>query len=79
MAWSCRTGLGHTLPTEAVEAILDLEMPDPSRWRETNLSHAVTSEKLSPQTLDDRPRAVLRLVRRCAKSNIAELASEEES
>jgi hypothetical protein len=73
MAWSCRTGLGHTLPTEAAEAILDLEMPDPSRWRETNL------EKLSPQTLDDHPRAVPRLVRRCAKSNVAELASEEES
>ena len=69
------TGLGHTLPTEAVEATLDLEMPGPSRWRETNLSHAVISEKLSLQAFDDRHRAVLRLVRRCVKSNIAELPS----
>jgi hypothetical protein len=55
MAWSCRTGLGHTLPTEAAEVILDLEMPDPSRWRETSLGHAVTLEKLSLQTLDTVP------------------------
>lgn len=62
--------------TEAVEAGLDLEMPGPSRWRKTILSHALSSGKLSPLTLDDRARAVLRLVDRCAASKVPENAPE---
>jgi beta-glucosidase len=62
--------------TEAVEAGLDLEMPGPSRWRKNLLSHAVASGKLSELTVDERVRAVLRLVDRCTASKVPENAPE---
>jgi beta-glucosidase len=43
--------------TAAVEGDLDLEMPGPSRWRETMLRHALASGKLSQLALDERARS----------------------
>jgi beta-glucosidase len=46
---------------EALNAGLDLEMPGPPRWRTPLLvNHCLTSQKLFPDTLDERVEIVLR-------------------
>ena len=62
----------------AINAGLDLEMPGPTRWRGSALEHAVTSNKVKPDVLDERVSAVLRMVKLAAKSGIPEGASERE-
>ncbi|KAJ5974959.1 hypothetical protein N7481_008666 [Penicillium waksmanii] len=62
--------------SEAVNAGLDLEMPGPSRFRGPGLVHAVTSNKVSERTINDRVQSVLELVKRTASSGIPENAAE---
>lgn len=62
--------------SESINAGLDLEMPGPSRWRGAALSHAVTSNKVKSDTLDDRVRALLRLVKLSSRSGVPENAPE---
>ncbi|KAJ5390616.1 uncharacterized protein N7496_001684 [Penicillium cataractarum] len=62
--------------SEAVNAGLDLEMPGPTRWRGGALNHAITSNKIPLAALNDRVRAVLKLVQRASKSGIPERAPE---
>lgn len=62
--------------SEAVNAGLDLEMPGPSRFRGPGLVHAITSNKVSERTINDRVRTVLKLVKQTESSNIPENAAE---
>ncbi|KAJ5816219.1 hypothetical protein N7447_008452 [Penicillium robsamsonii] len=62
--------------SEAVNAGLDLEMPGPSRFRGSSLVHAITSNKVSEKTINDRVRSVLELVKQTASSGIPENAAE---
>jgi beta-glucosidase len=55
---------------------LDLEMPGPPRWRGAALSHAITSNKIPLAALNDRVRAVLKLVQKASKSGVPERAPE---
>lgn len=61
---------------EAVLAGLDIEMPGPTRWRSTILSHSVNSGKVPERSVDDRARAVLKLINRCTRSNVPSDAPE---
>ncbi|KAL3433455.1 glycoside hydrolase superfamily [Aspergillus tetrazonus] len=54
----------------AVNAGLDLEMPGPTRFRGPALMHALTSNKVSEKTLDDRVRKVLELVQLTSRAGI---------
>ncbi|KAH6695146.1 glycoside hydrolase superfamily [Plectosphaerella plurivora] len=54
--------------TEAIQAGQDLEMPGPTRWRGDALKHAVTSNKLRISDLDDRVRAILKLVKHATEN-----------
>ena len=60
--------------SESVNAGLDLEMPGPTKWRGGILEHAVTSNKVSTYTIDERARKMLELVNHCAKSGVPENA-----
>lgn len=71
-----RHRFGTYSSSEAMNAGLDLEMPGPSHWRGVLLQHALSSNKVTQKTLDQRARAVLNLVRRCAASKIPEQAKE---
>ena len=51
-------------------------MPGPTRWRGEALPHAATSNKIKPQVLDKRARAVLQTVKLSAKSGIRQNAPE---
>ncbi|KOS48570.1 hypothetical protein ACN38_g461 [Penicillium nordicum] len=62
--------------SEAVVAGLDLEMPGPPRWRGATLTHAITSNKVPLAALNDRVRAVLKLVQKASKSGVPERAPE---
>ncbi|KAL1836709.1 hypothetical protein VTK73DRAFT_4944 [Phialemonium thermophilum] len=62
--------------TEAVNAGLDIEMPGPTRFRGPGLVHAVTANKVSERTVDERVRSVLRAVKQAAKSKIPPNAPE---
>ena len=53
-------------------------MPGPTRFRGNALGHAISSGKISSDTLEKRARAVLQLVNRCASSGIKERAEEVE-
>lgn len=48
-----------------MNAGLDLEMPGPARWRGVQADLAVSSRKVTRETLDARARNVLNLVKRC--------------
>lgn len=52
--------------SEAINAGLDLEMPGPTKWRGPLLQHALLSKKVSLDTLDERARNVLTLVKSVA-------------
>lgn len=53
-------------------------MPGPTQWRGTMLSHVVTSNKVRQHVLDERVRAVLKIIKEAAKSGIVEDAIERE-
>ena len=72
----CRYGTYST--SGAINAGLDLEMPGPTRWRGAALSHAVTANKVRPHVLNERVRAVLKMVKLAAKSGIPENAEEKQ-
>jgi len=54
-------------------------MPGPSRQRGPLLQGALASNKVSEHTIEQRARAVLKLVNRCAASGIKENAEETAS
>ncbi|KAJ5747660.1 uncharacterized protein N7511_009356 [Penicillium nucicola] len=62
--------------SDALNAGLDLEMPGPSRFRGPGLVHAITSNKVSEKTVNDRVRSVLEMVKLTASSKIPENAVE---
>ncbi|CAK7243866.1 MAG: hypothetical protein STHCBS139747_005395 [Sporothrix thermara] len=62
----------------AVSAGLDLEMPGPSRFRGSLLTHAVNANKVSVRAVNDRVRNVLELVKRAQATGIPENAPEGE-
>lgn len=62
--------------SEAINAGLDLEMPGPPRWRGAALNHAITSNKITAAALNDRVRAVLKLVQKASKSGVPDHAPE---
>ncbi|KAJ5216204.1 uncharacterized protein N7498_002611 [Penicillium cinerascens] len=64
--------------SEAVNAGLDLEMPGPSRFRGAGLVHAVTSNKVSERTINERVRTILEMVKQAVRSEIPENAPEVE-
>jgi beta-glucosidase len=64
--------------TEAIVAGLDLEMPGPARFRGPSLQHAVMANKVKQSQLDDRVRAVLKLVNNACRSGVPENAPEGE-
>ncbi|KAJ4256841.1 beta-glucosidase [Fusarium torreyae] len=63
--------------SESLNAGLDLEMPGPSKWRGEAALLAHSTHKLGPDTLDDRVRAVLTLVKQCQASGVPENGAEE--
>ncbi|OKL64262.1 putative beta-glucosidase I [Talaromyces atroroseus] len=63
--------------SEAINAGLDLEMPGPTRWRGSILSHAVNSRKVAEHVLDERVRNVLKLVNYAEESKIPFNAEEK--
>jgi beta-glucosidase len=62
--------------SEAIQAGLDLEMPGPTRWRGSALTHAVSANKVKISQLNDRVRNVLRLINTTSKSGVPEAAPE---
>jgi beta-glucosidase len=62
--------------TGAINAGLDLEMPGATKWRGQILLQAVSVNKVPQHVLDERARNVLKLVNRCAASQIPENAPE---
>lgn len=54
----------------AVNAGLDLEMPGAARWRGSQLTHAVLSNKVTTETIDERVTNVLELVQYAQESGI---------
>ncbi|GAA6008860.1 hypothetical protein JCM10207_001749 [Rhodosporidiobolus poonsookiae] len=56
--------------TEAINAGLDLEMPGPSEWRDSLLTHAVHAGKVHMETIDKRTYAVLQVVQRSVLADI---------
>ncbi|GMM34523.1 hypothetical protein DASC09_018480 [Saccharomycopsis crataegensis] len=58
--------------SEAINAGLDLEMPGPPKWRGNFLNHSLFSKKVSLETLDERARNVLNLVKRVERAGILE-------
>ncbi|KAK0388796.1 hypothetical protein NLU13_5039 [Sarocladium strictum] len=64
--------------TGAIQAGLDLEMPGPTRWRGVALSHAVASNKVTEDELDDRVRNVLNFINDSQAAGVPENAPETE-
>ena len=73
-----RDRFGTYSTADAINAGMDLEMPGPTRWRGDALIHAVKSNKVRPHILDERVRAVLRLIKLASKAGIPEGAKEQE-
>ncbi|UZP40278.1 hypothetical protein NXS19_008094 [Fusarium pseudograminearum] len=63
--------------TDSIHAGLDLEMPGPTRWRGSALSHAVMANKVTEEQLDARVRNVLNLINYSLASGVPENAPEE--
>ncbi len=76
--FSCQNRFGTYSTSGAVNSGLDLEMPGPTRFRGNALGHAISSGKVPSETLDERARAMLKLVNVCAASGIKERAEEIE-
>ena len=63
--------------TEAALAGLDLEMPGPTRFRGEALKFNVTTDKVRSHVLDQRARAMLEFVKKCAAAGVPENAPEK--
>ncbi|KAG8630157.1 hypothetical protein KVT40_001776 [Elsinoe batatas] len=63
--------------SESINAGLDLEMPGPTRWRGEAAALAEATDRLEATALDDRTRAVLKLINHCAESGVPENAQEK--
>lgn len=63
--------------TEAALAGLDLEMPGPTRFRGEALKFNVSTDKVRTHILDQRARAMLDFVKKCAASGVKENAPEK--
>ena len=63
--------------TEAALAGLDLEMPGPTRFRGEALKFNVTTDKVRSHILDQRARAMLEFVKKCAAAGVPENAPEK--
>ncbi|RYP31601.1 hypothetical protein DL766_004315 [Monosporascus sp. MC13-8B] len=63
--------------TEAALAGLDLEMPGPTRFRGEALKFNVSTDKVRMHILDQRARAMLEFVKKCAASGVGENAPEK--
>ncbi|KAL8357767.1 hypothetical protein RB598_002525 [Gaeumannomyces tritici] len=62
--------------TDAAVAGLDLEMPGPSKFRGELLKFNVQTDKVRRHVLDERVRAVLKFVNRCAAAGVEENGPE---
>ncbi len=62
--------------TDSTNAGLDIEMPGPAKFRGEALKFCVQTDKVTGHTLDERARAVLKLVKQCAASGVPENAEE---
>ncbi|KAJ9141702.1 Beta-glucosidase [Pleurostoma richardsiae] len=62
--------------TEAALAGLDLEMPGPPRFRGEALKFNVATDKVREHVIDERARAMLKLIKKCAASGVKENAPE---
>ncbi|KAI2602541.1 glycoside hydrolase family 3 protein [Hypoxylon sp. NC1633] len=62
--------------TEAALAGLDLEMPGPPRFRGEPLKFNVSTDKVRTHVLDQRVKAMLEFVKKCAASGVKENAPE---
>ncbi|PSN61600.1 hypothetical protein BS50DRAFT_638905 [Corynespora cassiicola Philippines] len=62
--------------SESINAGLDLEMPGPTRWRGEAAFVAATTDKLYPNAIDDRVRALLNLINEYEGSNVPNNAPE---
>jgi beta-glucosidase len=60
----------------ALNAGLDLEMPGPSRYRGDLISHSLVAKTISEETLNERVRNVLNLVKQVQESGIPENSPE---
>lgn len=69
---------GTYTTTDAVNAGLDLEMPGPPRFRGELLKFNVGTDKVKEHVLDERVRAMLKFVKKCAASGVEEGAEERE-
>ncbi|KAH9885644.1 glycoside hydrolase family 3 protein [Xylariomycetidae sp. FL2044] len=65
--------------TDAANAGLDLEMPGPTRFRGEALKFNVATDKVRRHVLDQRARAMLEFIKKCAASGVKENAPEGES
>lgn len=63
--------------TEAALAGLDLEMPGPTRFRGEALKFNVSTDKVRTHILDQRAKAMLEFVKKCAASGVKENAPEK--
>lgn len=61
---------------DALNAGLDLEMPGPARFRGDLVTHSLLANTITQETLDERARAVLKLVNAVIKTGIPENAPE---
>ncbi|KAK3684727.1 glycosyl hydrolase family 3 N terminal domain-containing protein [Podospora appendiculata] len=62
--------------TQAANAGLDLEMPGPPKFRGDLLKFNASTAKVAPHVLDERARAMLKFIKKCAASGVPEHAPE---
>ncbi|KAI1389318.1 glycoside hydrolase family 3 protein [Hypoxylon trugodes] len=67
---------GTYTTTEAALAGLDLEMPGPPRFRGEPLKFNVSTDKVRTHILDQRVKAMLEFIKKCAASGVKENAPE---
>ncbi|KAI1761933.1 glycoside hydrolase family 3 protein [Hypoxylon sp. FL1150] len=67
---------GTYTTTEAALAGLDLEMPGPPRFRGEPLKFNVSTDKVRTHVLNQRVKAMLELIKKCAASGVKENAPE---
>ncbi|KAL5946265.1 beta-glucosidase [Pyricularia oryzae] len=67
---------GTYTTTEAANAGLDLEMPGPPRFRGDLLKFCVDTDKVRRHVLDERARAMLKFINKCAAAGVEENGPE---
>lgn len=68
---------GTYTTSQAALAGLDLEMPGPPRFRGDLLNFAVGTDKVREHILDERARAMLKFIKKCAASGVPENGPEK--